>query len=109
MRSRLARVRHLPQVLSGSEDGKACLWDLQSKQLLQTLDGHTDVVLGVAAHPSRELIVTGGTDKDLKSIRVWEAAPASGGAPAAPPTGPSSSSGTAPAAGSSSSAHAAGV
>ena len=41
----------------------------RSKQLLQTLDGHTDVVLGVAAHPSRELIVTGGTDKDLKRIK----------------------------------------
>lgn len=29
-------------------------------------------VLGVAAHPTRELIATGGTDKDLRSIRIWE-------------------------------------
>jgi COMPASS component SWD3 len=68
-------------VLAGSEDGKAYLWDLQTKALVQTLEGHSDVVLGVAAHPIRELIVTGGTDKDLKSIRVWESQPA----PQAPP------------------------
>jgi len=60
-------------VLSGSEDGKAYLWDLQTKQLLQTLEGHSDVVLGVASHPTRELIATGGTDKDLRCIRIWEA------------------------------------
>ena len=76
---------------------------MQSKKLLQTLDGHTDVVLGVAAHPTRELIVTGGTDKDLKSIRVWEAS-AAGASPPAAQTGTASSSGSAPAAGSSSSA-----
>ena len=59
-------------VVAGSEDGKVYMWDLQTKQLLQTLEGHTDVVLGVSCHPSKEMIVTGGTDKDLRSIRIWE-------------------------------------
>ena len=65
------------------------MWDLQTKQLVQTLEGHADVVLGVAAHPTRELIATGGTDKDGRSIRIWENE--SGGAsvaPAAPPAAP---------------------
>ena len=30
------------------------------------------MVLGVAAHPTKAIIATGGTDKDLKSIRIWE-------------------------------------
>ena len=52
----------------------------------------------VAAHPSKKLIATGGTDKDLRSIRIWEpqaagAAPPAGAAapgatPAAPPAAP---------------------
>jgi hypothetical protein len=71
-------------VVAGSEDGKVCLWDLQTKQLLQTLEGHTDVVLGVAAHPSRELIATGGTDKDLRSIRIWEHVREESGVPSTP-------------------------
>ena len=59
-------------ILAGSEDGKAYLWDLQTKQLVQSLEGHENTVLGVAAHPTRELVATGGTDKDLRSIRIWE-------------------------------------
>lgn len=59
-------------IVAGSEDGKAYLWDLQTKQLIQALEGHEATVLGVAAHPARELLATGGTDKDLRSIRIWE-------------------------------------
>ena len=50
-------------------------------QLIQTLEGHSDVVFGAAAHPTRELVVTGGSDKDLKSIRVWETQPNAACAP----------------------------
>ena len=67
-------------VLSGSEDGKAYLWDLQSKQQVQTLEGHSDVVLGVACHPTADMIVTGGMDKDLRSIRVCALQAAAGAA-----------------------------
>jgi len=59
-------------VVAGSEDGKVYMWDLQTKQLLETLNGHSDVVLGVSAHPTRELLATGGTDRDLRTIRIWE-------------------------------------
>ena len=30
-----------------ADDGKVYMWDLQSKALLQTLEGHSDVVLGL--------------------------------------------------------------
>ena len=40
--------------------------DPQSKQQVQTLEGHSDVVLGVACHPTADMIVTGGMDKDLR-------------------------------------------
>ena len=73
-------------VLAGSEDGKAYLWDLQTKALIQALEGHSDVVLGAAAHPTKELLATGGTDKDLRSIRIWENSPVVPGA--APPAAP---------------------
>ena len=59
-------------VVCGSEDGKVYMWDLQTKALLQTLDGHSDVVLGVSCHPKRDMIASGGLDRDLRSIRVWE-------------------------------------
>ena len=55
----------------------------------QTLEGHADVVLGVAAHPTKELIATGGTDKDGRSIRVWENQIGVGGM--APPPAPAGS------------------
>lgn len=61
-------------VISGSEDGKVYLFDLQTRMVRQTLDGHGgDVVLAVAAHDTHELIGSGGMTKD-KTVRFWGAA-----------------------------------
>lgn len=57
-------------VVSGSEDGRLCIWDLQSKRALQGLPGHTDAMLALAAHPREAVLATGGTSKDC-SIRLW--------------------------------------
>ncbi len=35
-------------IISGSEDNKVYLWDLQSREIVQTLEGHTDVVVAVS-------------------------------------------------------------
>lgn len=42
--------RGLPEifVVSGSEDQRVYVWDLQTKEVVQTLAGHRDVVLSVA-------------------------------------------------------------
>jgi COMPASS component SWD3 len=60
-------------VISGSEDGKVYLYDLQSRMVRQTLDGHDgDAVLAVGAHDQLELIGSGGMTKD-KTVRFWKA------------------------------------
>lgn len=55
-------------VACGSEDGSTLLWDVSSKEILQTLRGHQDVVLGVDVSTSNQDIVTCGLDK---TIKVW--------------------------------------
>ncbi len=55
-------------VVSGSEDGKIFTWDVQSKEILQTIEGHEGVVLGVDTW-EEGLMVSCGVDK---TIRVWE-------------------------------------
>lgn len=57
-------------VVSGSEDGKVYLYDLQSRLVRQTLEGHSDAVLAVDAHDSLELIGSGGMAND-KFVRFW--------------------------------------
>ncbi|KAL7485104.1 hypothetical protein ACHAW6_010707 [Cyclotella cf. meneghiniana] len=58
-------------VVSGSEDGKVYLYDLQSRMVRQTLDGHGgDEVLAVDAHDTLELIGSGGMTND-KTVRFW--------------------------------------
>ncbi|PGG98364.1 compass component swd3 [Blastomyces parvus] len=56
---------------SGSEDGAVLCWDVINKKVLQKLEGHSDVVLGVDTHHSGEsrLIASCGLDR---TIRVWE-------------------------------------
>lgn len=55
-------------VASGSEDGAVLLWDVASKNVLQRLEGHTGIVLGVDTHPTEPVVVSGGTDR---SVRIW--------------------------------------
>lgn len=53
----------------GSEDGRIILWDVSSKETLQEIDGHEDVVLGLDFCPQRETLVSCGNDQ---TIRVWK-------------------------------------
>ena len=63
-------------VVSGSEDGKVRLYDLQTRMVRQTLDGHGgDAILAVDAHDTHELIGSGGMTKD-KTVRFWATAKA---------------------------------
>lgn len=57
-------------VVAGSEDQKVYLWDLQSKHVEHTLQSHRDVVLCIAAHPSKPIIASASLDRD-PCIKVW--------------------------------------
>ena len=67
-------------IVSGSEDGKVYVWDLQSRDLVETVGvgidgscssedskesgGHQDMVLAVDCHPSLPIIASGSCGKD---------------------------------------------
>lgn len=56
-------------IVSGSEDGSIWFWDVKTKTVLQRLEGHEGVVLGVDTHPSAPVIVSGGADR---TVRIWK-------------------------------------
>lgn len=55
-------------IATGSEDGKVFIWDINTKEILQEWQAHEDVVLGVDAHATKELLVTCSLDGGIK---VW--------------------------------------
>ena len=57
-------------VASGSEDGAIVLWNVGSKAVLQRLEGHEGVVLGVDAR--KDMLVSGGLDG---TVRLWTVQP----------------------------------
>jgi COMPASS component SWD3 len=59
-------------VICGSEDGTVMLWDVNSKEVLQTLQGHDGVVLGVDVGLEDQTIATCGIDG---TIKIWKRCP----------------------------------
>ncbi|KAJ2078412.1 WD repeat-containing protein 5 [Coemansia sp. RSA 988] len=58
-------------IVSGSEDSCVYLWNLQTRQVVQKLQGHSDSVLGVDCHPLKNIIASGGQNKD-KTVKIWK-------------------------------------
>ncbi|GAB7323040.1 hypothetical protein MBLNU13_g05559t1 [Cladosporium sp. NU13] len=63
----------------GSEDGSTVLWDVNSKEVLQRLQGHEGVVLGVDVCLQDVAIATCGIDKTIKVYRRRKTGPAVNG------------------------------
>ncbi|KAF1742580.1 hypothetical protein MXB_4051, partial [Myxobolus squamalis] len=58
-------------VISGSEDNKMYVWDLQSQNITQTLSDHNDIVLSCSASKSLGMIASSSIKKD-PSIIVYK-------------------------------------
>jgi len=61
------------QVLTGSEDQLAIMWDVASGQRLRTFQGHTRLITSVAFSPDGKQVLTGSGDT---TAIVWDAASA---------------------------------
>ena len=59
----------------GSEDHRVYLWDVDSMDVMDKLEGHTDTVLAVASNPSASLlqIASAGADDTVKFWRYDDA------------------------------------
>ncbi|PLZ57433.1 hypothetical protein CBP24_10530 [Fischerella thermalis WC439] len=53
---------------SGSADGTIKLWNIQTKEEICTLTGHTDEVYSLAFSPDGQILASGSADG---SIRIW--------------------------------------
>lgn len=57
------------QIITGSWDRTAILWDVESREPVQTLTGHDHELTHVSAHSSQRLVVTASRDS---TFRLWD-------------------------------------
>lgn len=59
----------MDQIITGSWDRTAILWDVETGQPLQPLTGHDHELTHVSAHPTQRLVVTASRDT---TFRLWD-------------------------------------
>lgn len=57
------------QIITVSWDRTAILWDVETREQLQTLSGHDHELTHVSSHPSQKLVVTASRDS---TFRLWD-------------------------------------
>lgn len=63
-------------VVSGSEDGDVCIWDLVSGNTVFRRKAHPSVVASIAYHPKKPLMISASVDG---AVKVWSNTPALAG------------------------------
>lgn len=58
-------------IVSGSEDNCLHIWSLQSKNLVQKLNAHSQVVICTDCHPSQNLIASGALECEA-NLKLWQ-------------------------------------
>jgi WD repeat and SOF domain-containing protein 1 len=56
------RHRDLRHVVSGSADGELRIWDISSRQCVEVIKAHSQIVSDVSCTPTSDLILSDGTD-----------------------------------------------
>ena len=59
------------QLVSGSEDHRIYVWDIQTGEVIQELEGHSESILSVDTHLKTNLIVSSGAYPD-HTIKIWQ-------------------------------------
>jgi WD40 repeat protein len=65
----MAVTPDVQQLVSGSSDNTIKVWELESGQMLRSLEGHTESVTSVAVTPDGQHVVSGSGDN---TVKVWE-------------------------------------
>ena len=63
------------QVVSGSEDGRICFWDLVEAKIVHTLEkAHKSVVYSISYHPTEICLLSASSDGKVKAWHEsnWE-------------------------------------
>ncbi|XP_037953762.1 WD repeat-containing protein 37-like [Teleopsis dalmanni] len=60
---------NLDQIITGSWDRTAILWDVETREPLQPLTGHDHELTHVSSHPTQRLVVTASRDS---TFRLWD-------------------------------------
>uniref|UniRef100_A0A240SX86 WD repeat-containing protein 37 n=1 Tax=Glossina pallidipes TaxID=7398 RepID=A0A240SX86_GLOPL len=62
-------LSNMDQIITGSWDRIAILWDVETREPLQPLSGHDHELTHVSAHPTQRLVVTASRDS---TFRLWD-------------------------------------
>jgi COMPASS component SWD3 len=57
-------------LVSGSENGKAVIWDVASRNVVGILEGHERPIVALAVRPDGKRIATGSLEPE-KTIQIW--------------------------------------